>query len=512
MHSLLLAYQQFWRQHPALLYALAVLLGIWSVLDWTPLLLLPMLMIAIPLLLHKDGLRGRLALACVLATCAAAFVSIKYRFPEIPQEGISGNALIEFTSLSSSTTHFGKRWLYKGTIKQFDEGPVSARNIPFSLSLPQNEEMIRPPADQAYWVMGRLKEQPGGRYSLNVAKDTPWFPIKGTWSLAEYRFRVKQYVSDYIQRKMSSARVATFLAGIATGDFDDRLMQFEFSRFGLQHIMAISGFHFAIVAGILSLLLRLVMNKHRATLLLIFLLSSYFIFLGCGPSIMRAWMTVLIALCGFLFARRGSGLNSLGVAMLMILLFDPLQCRSIGFQFSFATTTAILLLYFGCDQLMQQVIVKRPLSQMVEMDFWNQHAYCVLAFFRQAFAMAVAVNLIALPMMLYYFHKFPVLSLVYNLFFPFMVSISMLLLLLGILIGIVLPPLGDVVHYINDRYTHFMLNFTYNMPTNLDVTWRVADLSLWLVVCHLCVMFTFGIYMKYLLEQKQESYQDFAFI
>ena len=79
---------------------------------------------------------------------------------------------------------------------------------------------------------------------------------------------------------------------------EDRLMQFEFGRFGLQHIMAISGFHFAILAGFFSFGLHLMLNRRVANAFLIALLSTYFVFLGAGPSILRAWMTILITLGG----------------------------------------------------------------------------------------------------------------------------------------------------------------------------------------------------------------------
>lgn len=312
---------------------------------------------------------------------------------------------------------------------------------------------------------------------------------------------------------MSHVRSGSFLAGIATGDFDDPLMSYELGRFGLQHIMAISGFHFAIIASILGLFLRLFLAKKRACLLLMFLLSTYFAFLGCGPSILRAWISISIALGGFLLSRRAIGLNSLGVALMAVLIYDPLMWQSIGFQFSFVTTAAILLLFSGCDCVIQGLFAKRPLSLTVHMNSLNQHGYCVLTAIRQAFSLTVAVNLVALPLMLYYFHKFPWMSLAYNLFFPFLVSISMLLLMIGTLSHWILPPLGAAIHTINDRFTYFMLNYTYQMPVTVDFVWRVESLPVGLLVLHLCAVFGAGIWLRdYAKRKSEESSSDFDFV
>lgn len=511
MNSILHAFETFWQRHPALLYALAILVGIAAALAWNSAYLVTMALLFLPCLLSP--LRWRVLLAGLLLLGAYFYARTTYQFPELGAEGETGKAHIEIASLSSRTSAFGKQWIYRGSIRRFenDQGVLLARNIPFTLSLSQKESIKRPLADHAYVVEGKIKEIIPGYYSLNVLKDSPWRPVEGSWSLAEWRYHIKQAVTNYIRDHISGEREATFLAGIATGDFDDRTMFYEFGRFGLQHIMAISGFHFAIIAAILSGLLRLIVSRKIATLFLIFLLSSYFVFLGSGSSIMRAWITILIVLFGYLIAKRGSGLNSLGIAMMAILFMDPLLCRSIGFQFSFITTAAILMFFSSSDLLMQKVFRKRSLSQMVVMDGVNQHGYCVLSFCRQALAMTIAVNLIALPMTFFHFQKFPLMSLIYNLFFPFLVSIAMLLLILGMLFSWV-PILGSVIHTANAYYSHFMLNFIYNMPASLDLIWRVQSISSEFLIVYLSVAFSGGIYLNYALEKYQEEQKDLVFI
>lgn len=512
--TILNAFSEFWRKTPALLYGLVFTLGCYAALGWHWSLIIPMFLVFAPIFVTKDRtLQFRLAIALVLMSIAIVHVKSTIKFPSLPDsKTIQGTAIVDIENLTEITKHYGQRWLYQGKIKSFipTDSPNSiAYNIPVSINIAQN--VTRPPANTSYVIKGTLRETAPHQYALQPFKHEPWIARPGQWSLAEFRSKAKKSVSTYLKDKIADERSAGFLAGIATGDFQDRLMTFEFSRFGLQHIMAISGFHFAIVAGILSLLLRFCLPKKIATILLIATLCTYFVFLGCGPSIMRAWVAIMIALMSYLLERRSYGLNSLGLGLLFILIYDPHLCNHIGFQFSFITTAAILLLFSSCDYLMQKIYPKRPLLETSRMNALNQHGYFALVCFRQALALTIAVNVIALPITLYYFLKFPFLSLLYNLFFPFMVSVSMLLLMLGTLLAFI-PPASALIHSINSYYTRFMLDYTYNIPISMDIEWRISSFPLPLLIGYLCTIFLIGIFGKYYLDRLKEEQEDLVFV
>lgn len=486
-------WSHFWRCYPALLYGMACLLGCFLALKTTPWIGVPCLVLFGALPWADRALQVRLGLALGVMGTSAFYVYSHYHLIELPLEGSFGEGELHIDSLSTSKTHFGAFWVYKGSLKTFGR---QGRNLPVRITLPVKWGS-HPPANRDYLVRGVLKQTPPG-YSLKLNRQDPWIPIKGSYSFAEGRYHAKKWVGDLIHAHIPDRRSADFLAGIATGDFEDRLMQYEFGRFGLQHIMAISGFHFALLAGILSFGLRLFLSRRLASALLIALLSTYFVFLGAGPSILRAWITILITLGGYFLERRGSGLNSLGVALLLILLYDPLLCLSVGFQFSFVATAAILCLFQPFDAYLQVLFKKRQLSHTVQMHPVQQHGYLILTWFRQGLALTLAVNLVTLPVVLFYFHKFALMGLVYNLFFPFLVSGAMLLLLLGFLV----PGL----HALNSFYTSFMLDYTYNMPAQADILYRVDNFPAWGVVLILC-----GLWIGAMKVQRNAP-DNFAFI
>lgn len=509
----ILAVTTFFQQHPALLYGLAFLLGCGFTLQPQPILLIPSLILCTPFLLKpfQKTVTLRHTLALLILITGIIYTKSTIQLPETKETNeFSGVAAFDIESVTLVSKHYGKTWRYSGRVRRFTvDRKIVASNIPVTIQLPQN--LLQPDADQSYMINGTLRQMAPFRYTLIPDREKPWRAVPWTFSLAKVRFQAKQSLSRYIQANISDPHTAAFLIGIATGDFQDKLISYEFNRFALQHIMAISGFHFAIVATILGLILSLLLPRKKSQLLLLFLLTTYFFFLGNSPSIMRAWISSTLLLVSALIARNGSGLNSLGIGLLVILIYDPLAVTAMGFQFSFAATAAILLLFSPADALLQIVFPKRQLGVAIEMNTVNQHAYTLLSWCRQAIALTIAVNSVALPLTFFYFLKFPVMGLLYNLFFPFMVSISMILLIVGSMIGMLYSPAGSLVHSVNAWYTEFVLSYTYSMPTTLDFFWRVSPFSASVIVIQLSVMFLIGVWAKAYAEKKRSEVDDWAF-
>jgi len=467
----------FWRKHPALLYGLAFLLGCsWALTKALP-LLVPMGALA---LAFSTPWRHGAALGVFLM--AIVYAKGLYIFPEGNLEPIRGEGYFSIDSLSLKKTHFGTFWVYKGTLKRFAE----FRNVPVALSIPNRSDYHRPPAVCDYWVQGTLKKVSPHQFQFKWDGNTPWKLVTGTSSWAEKRYHAKQVVAALIHRQIDNPRSATLLAGLATGDFDDTHMQYQFGRFGLQHIMAISGFHFSILAAFFSFTLQLFFERKWSSALLIALLSTYFLFLGTAPSILRAWISILIVLGGYLFEKKGNGLNSLGIGLLAVLIYNPLYVLSLGFQFSFAATAAIFLLYPPCEEFLALFLQKRNLQRALKMPLLDQHGFILLTGLRKGLALTLAVNLVALPMMLFYFQKFPLLSLFYNLFFPFLISVAMLLLLVGLMC--------PWIHPLNSWFTEKVLDLTYNMPKSFDYTIWWNDLGAQWIVAYVTGIFLLGIW------------------
>lgn len=482
---------RFWIYHPALFYGLAFLFGIYCHFEGPWLLLIPSLSLWLPclitLLQRERDIFKPFILSLFLFLTAWCYAHAYYSFPSLPEQGMRGIAHIKIHSLSFQHTLFGERWLYRCELQQFfpDKHARSITSyLPCSLTLTgeQVRKRPRPLANQDYWIPTKLIQTSQGAYVLKVSTHAPWIAIPGSWSLAEQRYQWKKVVTEWIEHNLPHPLSASFLSGLATGEFDDPWMREQFARFGVQHLLAISGFHFAIIASLFNLILSLFLPHRPRLLILLVGLGLYAFFIGAQASVLRAWIMCSFALTGELIHKQTTALNSLGLALLGILCYDPILCQGLGFKLSFGTTAAILLFYQPALEGFQQLFPKRCLSHVIEMDHWNQHGYCLLAFLRQGLALTVAVNVFAMPLTLYYFHHFPWMSLLYNLFFPFLAAGSMCLLFLGGCLSFI-PFVAQGIHTFNSFYTDFLLGMTYQVPTEMDtsLTWETLD-PLWVVL------------------------------
>lgn len=422
---------------PAFTISLAIVIGALAALFH------PAVILFIIILFDKYFIR-----TVVIGLAAAAMVWCRV---ELPAKEFSGAGPFNIASMTLGEN----AWLYRG------EWYPRSKAIPVTISIPDDGITKRPPATSDWWVKGDLRLTESGRYKVKIDTYQPWVSVPHTWNLGEWRLRAKDAVKKWIESKMEDPSSATFLTGIATGTFDNEDMTSQFSRFGLQHIMAISGFHFALIAGFLGWCLRPVLGHDKTCIALIFLLTLYCIFLGSAPSVMRAWATLIIALAGSYFGRTTSGLNALGIAIGMLVVWDPLLLHTIGFCFSCLTTAAILLFYGPSEKLIVKILPKRKLDISVHLTTLDQHGYCLASLLRGMLSLTLAVNVVAIPVTLFYFQYFPMMSLIYNLFFPLFVTVSMVLLILSI-------PL-PFLHPINEFWTKHMLDFTSNMPTYVDI-------------------------------------------
>lgn len=519
MQRVILGCHIFWERHPALLYGLTLLLACGVGLSGHPSLAIPLIILYIPLVLagrRFPALSLRLLLSVVVFFTAMGLCQLRYQWPELPRQGTRGRAEISLSKLSLVNSSFGTHWALEGELRQFIPlDPVErhweVRHAPVRLTVATHDADSRPRADVAYRLVGTLKQVSGG-YQLKVPANSQWTAVPGSWSSAEWRFQLKQAVGAALHAWIPHPRSAGFLTGLLTGDFSDRQIRSSLGRFGLQHVMAISGFHFAVIANLLALVLGVILPRRVGFAVMIVALTGYWIFLGPGASIARAWIAAMVVLAGQLLAKRPRGLNSLGVALFVLLVVDPTLSQSVAFQLSFLATASILLLYPAVELAMRWVFPKRRLSQVVQYSFLDQHGIIVLAWLRNALALGIAVHIVMVPMTLYAFQKFPLFSIVFNLFFPFLISVSMILLLLALPMHVFFNPLAHVLHSINSRYTQWVLDLTLSFPTSLDMFWRVNDVSTTFLISYLTLVALLGAVCCHWMEKEKEDREVFAFL
>jgi competence protein ComEC len=117
----------------------------------------------------------------------------------------------------------------------------------------------------------------------------------------------------------------------------------DFRRAGVYHVLAISGFNVALVAGSAFLLLRLV--RAPAPLAAVVALATLVAFaavVGGQASVLRATVMGGLFLLAGLLGRESRVWNSLAAALLLLLALDPGSLAEAGLQLSFAATAGLL--------------------------------------------------------------------------------------------------------------------------------------------------------------------------
>ncbi len=117
----------------------------------------------------------------------------------------------------------------------------------------------------------------------------------------------------------------------------------EFTRLGLAHALAISGFHVAVAVGVALLLVRITGDRGRLEpVLLAMLVGAYLVLVPAEAPVVRAAVMVLVALLSRAMGRRYDDLNTLAWTGLGLLIWRPMDLWSLGFQLSLGLTGLLL--------------------------------------------------------------------------------------------------------------------------------------------------------------------------
>lgn len=167
---------------------------------------------------------------------------------------------------------------------------------------------------------------------------------------------------------------------------------------GLIHLVAISGLHVGLLAGMLLALLRRISVPPPLLLLLAgALLPLFAILVGGRPPVARAAIGAGLALAGRNLGREGDPLNSLLLVGAALVAFHPPMIGDAGFQLTFVASAGILL---GTERIAGRLPFPRPLALLVAVSAsaYLATAPLVAYHFGRLAPVAVLSNLAAAPL------------------------------------------------------------------------------------------------------------------
>lgn len=461
----------FWREHPALFYSLSLLIGTSAPLFFGHYVWVCFWLIY--LTLHR-------ALSQIILLVASIFYGF---YAELPTgfETREVTGIFSPTSVELHHSPFNKQMHYKGTFL------LDGKKLPCSIYSPRKKG--RPKANKSYTIQGKLTKRGTSDFMLKAKK---WDQVPSSWSLAELRYKTKTAFKKMLSKNLTSNRSLEFITAIATGEGADRLLRYEFARVGLQHILAISGFHFGILIAFLSFIFRFFLSRVWQIGFLFVIMSAYYVFIGSSASVERSYLTALFYLMSKWISRPSTGLNLLGVAAGIELIFNPLIASNIGFQLSFLSCFAILLFFPIVEEQLQKFLPKRRKIEIAALSRLDQCGYILSSFFRKVISLNLAISIVLIPLLLFHFHQFPLLSLVYNLFVPTCVGVIMVFFLLALIFTILFAPIGACFYWMTNEMAEFLLDIISNPPLAIDFSLQVIGIPAWGVICYLFILGFFG--------------------
>lgn len=347
--------------------------------------------------------------------------------------------------------------------------------------------LVSPPEGEDFSYREYLARQ--NIHSMMSSADVTVLPgEKGNLFMASM-FALKNRALETIYRLFPDPE-ASLLAGILLGE-DNGLpedLQQAFKDTGTSHIIAISGFNIAIIAGIFLALFGKAFGQRRGAFLAALGIIFYTLLVGADAAVVRAAVMGVTALFARHFGRQQAGLNTLfGVAALMN-LFNPYYLQDVGFQLSFAATLGLILYAQPMEQWVTRLLMRIQGNKYTGPQEENAHLLSpspavaqISSLISAFFLLTLAAQVTTLPIMAYHFNRISLVSFIAN---PFILPAQPAVMILGglaDLLGMIFEPLGQVAAFIAwpfVAYTIALVDYFGN------VSWAAfsIDFPFWMVL------------------------------
>ncbi|HKG46049.1 MAG TPA: ComEC/Rec2 family competence protein [Pyrinomonadaceae bacterium] len=274
----------------------------------------------------------------------------------------------------------------------------------------------------------------------------------------------------------------------------------RFREGGTFHVLVISGLHISFIGAVVFLVVRRL--TRRRLLQFVFpavIVWAYSIAVGGEASVVRAALMFTFAGLATILFRQSRALNALGGAALVLLVHSPKELFDPSFQLTFLSVLAILVIAWPILSTLKALgewyptrsnpyppVCSRALKAFCEILFWREqewaqeldrsphdyrlfkqplaswleryHVQPILRYTFGAVVVSASVQLMLLPLMIVYFHRLSLASLVLNIvvsvLLAALVTVALLALLVAQISAAMAAPLLKVAEAINWLMVH----------------------------------------------------------
>ena len=293
-------------------------------------------------------------------------------------------------------------------------------------------------------------ENPGERFSLEklknnrakvykkdkvfyqaTNKDVVYISHKDSW-LNNIQGYIQRYFATYLSPE--NAQIITSLVlGSQVVELPQRIVPSIFNL-GLGHLFSASGFNLMLLSLMLTWFAQLLKLKPIVYSPIIILASFIYTGLaGFSPSIVRADILITMFLILGLMKRKPRSIHALIYLAAILLIIDPYTMFDIGFQLSYLATLAIL------------IWTPRINNKLEDISY-------IPSYFKEIISVTIAVQILLLPLIMYYFDTLQTWSIIANLLLAPLFSVLTVTSFLGLCF--IIEPLLNLFKYILELSNH----------------------------------------------------------
>jgi len=249
-----------------------------------------------------------------------------------------------------------------------------------------------------------------------LTSNTRWNKYKSSFPLNRNSTIIRNRCLDIFKRSGLQSN-NLFIASALTFGYKNDLNTFVkniFSRTGAMHVLAVSGLHVGIIFLIVNSIISLLKIPFRYDWLghffILLIIWSYALITGLSPSILRATTMMSFFIIARVFNKHTSIYNVLFSSVFFLLFVNPFLIIDVGFQLSILAVFGILFFY---PKIYNLINVKHYILKKI----WAISS------------VSLAAQLTTFPISIFYFHQFPNLFLLSNIF---VIPLVFILLIVGL--------------------------------------------------------------------------------
>lgn len=220
-----------------------------------------------------------------------------------------------------------------------------------------------------------------------------------TLKYKNWLYKVKKQMEVCIER-ICGNRYSGLYKGILLGNKEDiDSDEKELYRLsGISHILAISGLHISLIGYFVYRRMRKISGYIVSGITTIAIVMSYGMMIGCGASVQRAIIMFVIHIVGDIMGRSYDILSSMSMALLIMLIDNPMCINNSGVVLSFMAISGITVVYDNIKRIFE--IKNKLIETLVVSECINIVTRPVIAMsYYEISLYSTAINIIVIPLM-----------------------------------------------------------------------------------------------------------------